>query len=139
MGKNKPIQHRLTEFIEVLKEKSNDYNKFAICLACKEAKSHKYTYSNKFVNTKRLVKVHLKNCTYFKNKKSEREVEKVQELNELKRLYESTSTTFLLDRSADDTDDEDSYAEFEDANWKAKWPLNILFLPDLEAPFFANS
>ncbi|CAG8819241.1 17588_t:CDS:2, partial [Gigaspora margarita] len=41
---------------------------------------------------------------------------RVQELNKLKRLYESTATTFLLDRSADDTDNEDSYTEFEDAS-----------------------
>ncbi|RIB00958.1 hypothetical protein C2G38_2232276 [Gigaspora rosea] len=77
MRKNKTKRHRLTEFIEVLKEKSNEYNHFAICNACKEAKGQDYTYSNKFVNTKRLVKSHLKNCTYFKNEKEEDEAKRI--------------------------------------------------------------
>ncbi|CAG8757035.1 23903_t:CDS:1, partial [Dentiscutata erythropus] len=77
MGKNKPNRHRLTKFIDVLKEKSNEYNRFAICIACKEARGQDYAYSNKFVNTKWLVKSHLKNCIYFKNEKGEDEAKKI--------------------------------------------------------------
>ncbi|CAG8593397.1 9106_t:CDS:2, partial [Scutellospora calospora] len=77
MKRKRPKQHRLTVYIEVLKEKSNDYNHFAICLACKEAEGFDYAYSHKFINTKRLVKTHLKNCKYFKNQKGEHEVTKI--------------------------------------------------------------
>ncbi|CAG8626435.1 5636_t:CDS:2, partial [Racocetra fulgida] len=173
-------------FIKVLKEKSNEYNCFAICNACKEARGYDYGYLNKFVNTKRLVKTHLKNCIYFKNKKGEDEAKrildetnseklknnqkkcqleqeykgpldlhfqkvlaisqlcgifaqdyKVQELDELKKLYESTSTISLLnytnvesDYTKTDIDDE--------IDQKAKWPLDSLFLADLDAPFFVT-
>ncbi|CAG8640607.1 3878_t:CDS:2, partial [Cetraspora pellucida] len=51
-------------FIEVLKEMFNEYNHFAICIACKED----------------------------------------EELDELKRLYESTFTTTLLDYSENISD-----------------------------------
>lgn len=73
----KPKRHRLTEFIEVLKEKSNEYNRFAICIACKEAEGHEYAYSKKIVNTKKLVKSHLRNCIHFKNKKGEDEATRI--------------------------------------------------------------
>ncbi|CAG8570695.1 6119_t:CDS:1, partial [Dentiscutata heterogama] len=111
----------------------------------------------------------------------------IQELDKLKRLYESASTTALLDYSEDmfdtssttSTNEEDSCLEFEDENNKdivslwlsdlneneydnlldleltninklldkkhlvkdhqAKWPLNKLFLADLEAPFFVTN
>ncbi|RIB26975.1 ribonuclease H-like domain-containing protein [Gigaspora rosea] len=42
MGKNNPTRHRLTQYIEVLKEKSNEYNRFAICKSCKEANGDDY-------------------------------------------------------------------------------------------------
>ncbi|CAG8629945.1 15116_t:CDS:2, partial [Cetraspora pellucida] len=67
----------MLKFIEVLKEKSNEYNYFAICNVCKEAKGYNYAYSNKFINTKRLVKTHLKNYIYFKNKKGEDEAKRI--------------------------------------------------------------
>ncbi|CAG8539101.1 29229_t:CDS:2 [Gigaspora margarita] len=179
MGKNKPTRYRLTQYIEVLKEKSNEYNRFAICKSCKKAKGNDYAYLYKFVNTKWLVKSHLKNCVYFKNQKGEDEAEKILndtdnkkskkckykskdnessdqsqddlgaykgpldlhtilkelfnelelknikaialELEELKKLYDATSTTFLLSHNnkkhtliVQDTDNEDDYIEIEE-------------------------
>ena len=60
-------KHRLTMYIEVLDEKANSCNKFALCKACKNKISREYAYSNKIVNTKKCVKSHLYKCENFFN------------------------------------------------------------------------
>ncbi|CAG8452356.1 4009_t:CDS:2, partial [Racocetra fulgida] len=47
-----PTYHRLTPYIEVLKEVANICNKKAICQACVEFKGHAYALEEKFINTK---------------------------------------------------------------------------------------
>jgi hypothetical protein len=58
-------KHRLTVYIEVLNEKANTCNKFALCKACIDKVSREYAYSNKIVNTKKCVKSHLLRCENF--------------------------------------------------------------------------
>lgn len=58
-------KHRLTVYIEVLNEKANTCNKFALCKACIDKVSREYAYSNKIVNTKKCVKSHLSKCENF--------------------------------------------------------------------------
>ena len=58
-------KHRLTVYIEVLDEKANTCNKFALCKACINKVSREYAYSNKIVNTKKCVKSHLSRCENF--------------------------------------------------------------------------
>ncbi|RGB26946.1 hypothetical protein C1646_769764 [Rhizophagus diaphanus] len=58
-------KHRLTVYIEVLNEKANTYNKYALCKACIDKVSREYAYSNKIVNTKKCVKSHLSKYENF--------------------------------------------------------------------------
>ncbi|CAG8559890.1 9942_t:CDS:2 [Funneliformis caledonium] len=58
-------KHRLTIYIQVLNEKANTCNKFALCKACIDKVSREYAYSNKIVNTKKCVKSHLSKCENF--------------------------------------------------------------------------
>ena len=60
-------KHRLTPYIMVLNEQANKSNKFAICRSCKNMLGYEGSIANKFVNTKRECKRHLKNCPYFKS------------------------------------------------------------------------
>jgi len=61
-------RHRLTSYIEVLDENANQYNKYAICLACIELNSHSYALEKQFTNTKKCCKDHFKKCDFFKQK-----------------------------------------------------------------------
>ncbi|CAG8618745.1 27294_t:CDS:2, partial [Racocetra persica] len=70
MGKQ---PHRLTEYIIVLDEQANKSNKFCICQECVFGSSYEEAYKNKFANTQELVRRHLKNCKYFKQKYNESE------------------------------------------------------------------
>ena len=70
-------RHRLTRYIEQLDEKSNSCNKKAICLACLEEKGRDFAIENKFTNTKKLCKSHLKNCENFEKKHG---IDHVQEI-----------------------------------------------------------
>ncbi|CAG8634667.1 19903_t:CDS:2 [Gigaspora margarita] len=88
-GKRK---HYLTEYIIITNEyvnpqKPND--KYCYCLACHESNSEKV----KIVNRKKLVKNHLKNCTYFIRKVGGKE----QADNILNKEELETSKTLQLD------------------------------------------
>ncbi|CAG8606534.1 21826_t:CDS:2, partial [Cetraspora pellucida] len=80
----------------VLKKKSNKYNHFAICNACKEAKDYDYAYSNKFINTKRLVKTYLKNCIYFKNIKGEDEAKRILDDTDIEQKYKGPLDLYVI-------------------------------------------
>ncbi|CAG8814464.1 13259_t:CDS:2, partial [Cetraspora pellucida] len=45
--------HQLTSYIEVLDQKANDFNKYAICLACLKIKNRPYALEKQFTNTKK--------------------------------------------------------------------------------------
>ncbi|CAG8757678.1 8309_t:CDS:1, partial [Cetraspora pellucida] len=61
-------RHRLTSYIEVLDLKANDFNKYAICLACLEIKGRSYALEKQFTNTKKCCKDHFKKCKFFQQK-----------------------------------------------------------------------
>ncbi|CAG8679406.1 19705_t:CDS:2, partial [Racocetra fulgida] len=61
-------RHRLTSYIEVLDLKANDFNKYAICLACLEIKGRPYALEKQFTNTKKCCKDHFKKCEFFQQK-----------------------------------------------------------------------
>ncbi|GBC04385.1 hypothetical protein RclHR1_05650013 [Rhizophagus clarus] len=65
--KNKPKNHRLTQYIKVL-SKQNSWNNYAVCLACSENLEENELSKLTFTNKKPQVKNHLKNCEYFKKK-----------------------------------------------------------------------
>ncbi|CAG8804662.1 15803_t:CDS:1, partial [Racocetra fulgida] len=66
-----PKPHHLTPYIEILKEKANDYNYKAICLACIEFKGKVYALEEKFTNIKKCCRDHFKKCPWFKQKYGE--------------------------------------------------------------------
>ena len=43
-------KHRLTVYVEVLNEKANTCNKYALCKACIDKVSHEYAYTVKGFN-----------------------------------------------------------------------------------------
>ncbi|CAG8467077.1 3137_t:CDS:2, partial [Racocetra fulgida] len=63
----------LTSYIEVFDQKANEYNKYAICLACLEIKRCPYALEKQFTNTKKCCKDHFKKCKFFKQKYGENE------------------------------------------------------------------
>ncbi|CAG8747201.1 5347_t:CDS:2, partial [Dentiscutata erythropus] len=67
----------LTSYIEVLDQKANEYNKYAICLACLEIKEHLYALEKQFTNTKKCCKDHFKKCEFFKQKYGENEAQAI--------------------------------------------------------------
>jgi len=69
--------HRLTSYIEVLDENANQYNKYAICLACIELNSHSYALEKQFTNTKKCCKDHFKKCDFFKQKHGKNEAQTI--------------------------------------------------------------
>ncbi|CAG8478870.1 245_t:CDS:2 [Cetraspora pellucida] len=60
--------HRLTFYIEVLDQKTNSFNKYAICLACLEIKGCSYALEKQFTNTKKCCKDHFKKYKFFYQK-----------------------------------------------------------------------
>src|SRR4051794_39423362 len=62
-----PPKHSYTKYVNVLNEKSNKYNYFALCYYCK----------TKITNTKRLVISHLKSCKKFEEQHNENERKKI--------------------------------------------------------------
>jgi hypothetical protein len=65
--KHKPKNHHLTQYIKVL-GKQNNWNNYAVCLACSENLEESELSINTFTNKKPQVKNHLKNCVYFREK-----------------------------------------------------------------------
>ncbi|CAG8837402.1 4879_t:CDS:1, partial [Gigaspora margarita] len=65
MGKQ---PHRLLEFIIMLGKKANKSNKYCVCKECILGSSYAEAEKNKFANIQELVRRHLKNCIYFKQK-----------------------------------------------------------------------
>ncbi|CAJ0637600.1 6973_t:CDS:2 [Entrophospora sp. SA101] len=61
---NKP--HSLTPHIYILNEKANNFNKYVLCLYCRNALGHEVAYQNKLLNKKDRIKSHLKKCENFK-------------------------------------------------------------------------
>ena len=47
--------HQLTEYILVLNEMTNSRNKFAVCKACEVQVPYNFDYSDKIVNTKKVL------------------------------------------------------------------------------------
>jgi hypothetical protein len=66
-NKRKPKNHRLTQYIKVL-GKQNNWNNYAVCLACFEKLEESELSKHTFTNKKPQVKNHLKNCAYFQEK-----------------------------------------------------------------------
>ncbi|CAB5183767.1 unnamed protein product [Rhizophagus irregularis] len=65
--KYKPKNHRLTQYIKVL-GKQNNWNNYAVCLACSENLEENELSKLTFTNKKLQVKNHLKNCAFFQEK-----------------------------------------------------------------------
>jgi len=65
--KNKPKNYYLTQYIKVL-DKQNNWNNYAVCLACLENLEKSELLKLTFTNKKLQVKNHLKYCVYFKEK-----------------------------------------------------------------------
>jgi hypothetical protein len=65
--KYKPKNHRLTQYIKVL-GKQNNWNNYAVCLACSENLEENELSKLTFTNKKPQVKNHLKNCAFFREK-----------------------------------------------------------------------
>ncbi|CAG8840080.1 26580_t:CDS:2, partial [Gigaspora margarita] len=103
MGKQ---PHRLSEFIIVLDEKANKSNKFCVCQECVFGSSFEEAYNNKFANTQELVRRHLKNCTYFKQKYNESEQAEI--LAKSDKVVSATNNSFQ--ECIDDTGSEVSSA-----------------------------
>ncbi|CAG8718766.1 2066_t:CDS:2 [Gigaspora rosea] len=71
--------HRLSDFIIVLEEKANKSNKYCVCKECISGSSYAEAEKHKFANIQELVRRHLKDCIYFKQKYSESEQQKILE------------------------------------------------------------
>ncbi|CAG8830248.1 32295_t:CDS:2, partial [Gigaspora margarita] len=71
--------HRLSDFIIVLEEKANKSNKYCVCRECISGSSYAEAKKHKFANTQELVRHHLKDCIYFKQKYSESEQQEILE------------------------------------------------------------
>ncbi|CAB5392668.1 unnamed protein product [Rhizophagus irregularis] len=65
--KYKPKNHHLTQYIKVL-GKQNNWNNYAVCLACSENLEENELSKLTFTNKKPQVKNHLKNCAFFRKK-----------------------------------------------------------------------
>ncbi|CAG8458627.1 1819_t:CDS:2 [Ambispora leptoticha] len=72
-----PKKHRLSGFIEILNEYSNTCNRYAICLLCIEAKGREEALKDKFTNTQRYCRNHLKECPHFIQKYNKEERQRI--------------------------------------------------------------
>ncbi|EXX64748.1 uncharacterized protein OCT59_018843 [Rhizophagus irregularis] len=80
--KYKPKNHRLTQYIKVL-GKQNNWNNYAVCLACSENLEENELSKLTFTNKKLQVKNHLKNCAFFREKiGSQKEVDAIINLTD---------------------------------------------------------
>jgi hypothetical protein len=78
---NKP--HSLTPHIYILNEKANNFNKYVLCLYCRNALGHEAAYQNKFLNKKDRIKSHLKKCENFKVIVGEHNINQILEEEEI--------------------------------------------------------
>ncbi|CAJ0641499.1 5901_t:CDS:2 [Entrophospora sp. SA101] len=74
---NKP--HSLTPHIYILNEKANNFNKYVLCLYCRNALGHEVAYQNKLLNKKDRIKSHLKKCENFKVVVGEQNINQILE------------------------------------------------------------
>ncbi|CAG8513311.1 13985_t:CDS:2, partial [Cetraspora pellucida] len=125
--------HCLLEFIIVLDEKANKSNKFCVCQECVIGSSYENAYNNKFANTKELVRHHLKNCIYFKQKYSESEQAEI--LVKSDKVVSTTNNSFqesINNNSATESEvslplSKDQQKHFEQLSLKATVSYSLAF------------
>ncbi|CAG8792325.1 13491_t:CDS:2, partial [Racocetra persica] len=103
-----PKSHCLTPYIEILKEKANNYNYKAICLACIEFKRKVYTLEEKFTNTKKCCCDHFKKCFWFKQKYEEQAtkiIDNTDSENTMQRRYKRSRIIYNEDNESDSFDE----------------------------------
>ncbi|CAH1769938.1 12605_t:CDS:2, partial [Entrophospora sp. SA101] len=74
---NKP--HSLTPHIYILNEKANNFNRYVLCLYCRNALGHEVAYQDKLLNKKDRIKSHLKKCENFKVAVGEPNIDQILE------------------------------------------------------------
>lgn len=66
-------KHKFSCYIEILKEKANEWCNYTICYACHNAVGEAAVILHKFLNKSDWVKNHLKKCKNFINKQGSKE------------------------------------------------------------------
>ncbi|CAG8712401.1 16239_t:CDS:2, partial [Cetraspora pellucida] len=117
MGKQ---PHHLSEFIIVLDEKANKSNKFCVCQECVIGSSYEDAYNNRFANTQELVRRHLKNCIYFKQKYSKSEQAEI--------LAKSDKVVSTTNNSFQESIDDNSATESEVSSQASLYKSYISFV-----------
>ncbi|RIB18864.1 hypothetical protein C2G38_2141912 [Gigaspora rosea] len=121
MGKNKPTRHHLTQYIEVLKENLMNITDLLFVNHVKKPKAVTKSKDNESSEQSQDDLGAYKGPLDLHTIRSLLKTKEVlKELEELKKLYDVTSTTFLLSHNnkkhtsiVQDTDNEDDYIEIE--------------------------
>lgn len=77
MGKAKKSGHPLSEFVKIYPEKPNGFNHLCRCNYCISALGEEHLDNQKFTNSAKCVKSHLKQCEHFKNSHTSEEQEEI--------------------------------------------------------------
>jgi hypothetical protein len=118
-------KHRLTPYIVVLNEQANKSNKFVICHPCKNMLGYEGSIANKFVNTKREYRRHLKNCPHFKSEYGDQCEDIINQTDNEDNAKVDVDQSFANNvHPADDN--------------SAKWNLSSLFVEELPTPPYAK-